>query len=319
MKSGSKYPLVLVSVLNWNAADKTIRCLDSLQKCQYPHKEIVVVDNHSGDDSIAQIKRSHPSVKIITTPENLGYAGGHAYSVNYAKSSGADLLWILNNDLTVFEDTLQELIIAFVLSGEECMLGSVSFSDLDKIPEMPVWTLGPAEEVLFDASVNLAANYETGGVCRDKKPLQVANLYGNSMLVPVSIIGKYGFIDCSFFMYAEENDYCFRLRQSGVKLYLIPASKVLHENGGTAKMHSAIKAAMRYYITRNTLIFYKRHRPDTYKSSIKFLSTYYALLPVRRFILGRNQQPFDLYEFCGFVDAILGRMGKRIKPEKYLH
>ncbi len=297
MKTRSKHPLVLVSVLNWNAADKTIRCLDSLQKCRYPHKEIVVVDNHSGDDSVAQIERSHPSVRVITTPENLGYAGGHVYSVNYAKSSGAHLLWILNNDLTVFEDTLQELITAYVLSGEECMLGSVSFSDLDKTPEMPVWTLGPAEEVLFDASVNLAANYETGGVCRDKKPLHVANLYGNSMLVP---------------------DYCFRLRQSGVKIYLVPASRVLHENGGTARKHSAIRAAMRYYIARNTLIFYKRHRPEAYESRIKYLSEYYALFLIRRFVFFKKEQPFDWYEFYGFTDAILGRMGKRIKPEKYL-
>ena len=101
---------ITVIVLNWNGAANTLRCLASLKAMAQPLPDILVVDNHSGDDSVTQILRVHPALTILQTGANLGFGGGCNAGIRHALTQGADYIWLLNNDTLVEADTLSAMV-----------------------------------------------------------------------------------------------------------------------------------------------------------------------------------------------------------------
>src|ERR1700690_1550925 len=89
-----------VVILNWNGKRETIACIESLQK-QEASFDIVMVDNGSEDNSPAAISKRFPTVTILETGQNLGYAGGNNVGIEVALRQGADLVLLLNNDTVV--------------------------------------------------------------------------------------------------------------------------------------------------------------------------------------------------------------------------
>ena len=76
MNTKNKYPLVSVIIPHYNGMDILSECLDSISKSTYSNIEIIVVDNNSADDSVQQLKEKYPSIKLLESAENLGFAGG---------------------------------------------------------------------------------------------------------------------------------------------------------------------------------------------------------------------------------------------------
>src|SRR5687768_4773928 len=101
-----RLPLVYISVLNWNAGEKTAQCIHSLTQLDYSDHRIIIVDNASQDNSVEYLHALFPEITIISSSENLGYAGGHRLAVEKAFAGGAELIWLLNNDLEVKADAL---------------------------------------------------------------------------------------------------------------------------------------------------------------------------------------------------------------------
>ena len=67
----SPLPSVAVIVLNWNGIDDTMECVESLLRVDYPHFEVVVVDNGSTLSPRARISAAFPTVTILETGLNL--------------------------------------------------------------------------------------------------------------------------------------------------------------------------------------------------------------------------------------------------------
>jgi GT2 family glycosyltransferase len=96
--------------LNWNGLLDTVQCLESIQRLKYENYEVVVVDNGSGDNSAAYLKKNYPWIVLIENVNNLGYAGGNGVGMRYAVANNADYLWLLNNDTVVHTDSLRNLV-----------------------------------------------------------------------------------------------------------------------------------------------------------------------------------------------------------------
>ena len=84
-----------IIIPHFNGTRILTECLDSLSKCTYKDVEILVVDNGSTDDSIDAVKKKYPTVEIITSDTNRGYAGGCNFG---AKSANGEYFLFLNND-----------------------------------------------------------------------------------------------------------------------------------------------------------------------------------------------------------------------------
>ena len=106
------FPAVLAVIINWNGRDDLIECLCSIKKLNYPKDklEILVVDNGSIDGSIKAVARSYPDISVILNNKNIGYVKAVNQGIKHGLNTNTDYIWIFNNDVTVKENTLWELI-----------------------------------------------------------------------------------------------------------------------------------------------------------------------------------------------------------------
>jgi len=103
-------PKVSCIVLNWNGWEDTLRCLAALEDTTYKNLQMIVVDNHSTDDSVERIKNAHPDTLVIEASANLGFAGGNNLGIRYALENGTEYVWLLNNDTVPAASALSELV-----------------------------------------------------------------------------------------------------------------------------------------------------------------------------------------------------------------
>lgn len=104
-------PLVSVIILNYHSPEATVRCVRHLLKQSVaPKIEILVVDNHSCDDSVGVFRnrfREFPSVRIIEAPRNLGFGGGCNLGARFARG---DYLLINNPDKLLEDHGIEKLV-----------------------------------------------------------------------------------------------------------------------------------------------------------------------------------------------------------------
>ena len=118
-----------IILLNWNGADDTIDCLESLTKAEGSFF-VVVVDNDSHDDSLERLKgwkQSHPELELhlVEEKENHGFAVGNNLGVRYASQFTPDYYMLLNNDTVVEPDFLKVLLEFQENNGEYDVLSPV--------------------------------------------------------------------------------------------------------------------------------------------------------------------------------------------------
>ena len=110
-----KESLVSIIVLNYNAGQLLLNCVDSLKKSTYTNLEIIVVDNISSDGSQTKCMEKFPDIKLIQNEKNLGYCGGNNIGIKEAKG---EFIVILNPDTIVEPKWINELISAYNEFGE---------------------------------------------------------------------------------------------------------------------------------------------------------------------------------------------------------
>jgi len=311
----SQDPVVYISILNWNHYKATIKCIETLETLVYDNYQIIVTDNGSTDKSVSAISDRFPNIILLETGENYGYAGGHEFAVNYAINQNADLVWILNNDLEVYSDTLTRLVEAWqdnhnAIYGSLPLNSDTSVLNDDTVVAFPrKYFEFPFRQKLF--VVRPFATY--GELFPNKKTKVVSSVSGSSILIPVSVIKDYGFMDTSYFLYNEEADYSFRLRQHGVSSYIVPSSVVLHKQGHSSSDNNALKNIVTYYQIRNQILFIKRHNSMIFIVSVIFRNAILMLM----FALFRGKSGLQKsgYIVRGLIDGLHNIRGKTLAPE----
>lgn len=318
--SGEK-PFVYISVLNWNKADNTIRCLESLETLDYPNHRILVVDNASVDDSVERIRAAFPDIEIIRSTDNLGYAAGNLLALKRMLEDGAELFWILNNDTTVESDTLKTLVEAYQRHGPG-LYGSVPIDTETETIGVSAWAIGAGNRPKYrqEQVVPWGASYSDFFV--DKNECMAANVSGSSLLIPRSIAKTYGFMDLSFFLYGEDIDYCFRLLKQGIPSYVVPRSVIKHTLRGSSSDNDRLLSVIYYYKVRNSLLVIKRYRGISAflkyagQLSVQHLRQQLALSKNQRRLILRS--PDRRYQWRAIWHATIGRTGKTIAPEDFV-
>lgn len=274
-------PRVFIVILNWNGRDDTLACLKSVQEVDYPNFKILVVDNGSSDDSVSAIREHHTPVEIIETGANLGFAGGNNVGIKRALALGADYVLLLNNDTEV--DT--QLLRAFIAAAKRHPnAGAMSariyyYSDPHRI-----WYAGgkwspdlrrfiQIGEGALDTGTEFSTEIETDYAC------------GCAFFVSAKRLRELGNLDDDFFLYFEETDWCYRARKAGYPSFFVPDAKVQHKV--SASFGGEKSPLLTYFITRNRLLWAKRHlafrqRWIVYTDSVRNLFRRYCSLPIKR-------------------------------------
>ena len=310
---------ILISLVNWCRYDDTIKCVKEIQKFYGKNVCISIVDNASPNDSAEQLSYALSDIRIVKTAENLGYAAGHLLNVNYAIDNGFDAVWILNSDVCLRENSLSALVDAWFRNGDN-IYGSITLS-CEK-PDIVAFGGGVAPQDSTDKFIY--NNYEREALeCIPSDSVrEVLSVEGSSMFIPLNIIKKYGFMKTDFFMYAEENDYCYRMRKFGVKSYVVRDSVIVHNSAASFNLEVDISWIMSYYRRRNYLRFMHEHYGW---SKFKMLNNYNKLISRIKFLClytvkksFRQKRLKDYWLLKAVYHSVFGKTGRTINPNDYL-
>ena len=244
---------ILISVLNYNNFESTKKCVLSILDCALNNIEIYIVDNNSPDNSCQKLKDFFKDLKVINSKSNNGYAAGHKIAVNYAIKNKFDFIWVLNNDLTVRQETLQKLLLAYDSFGTG-IYGSITLKSEN--PDIVNFGGGNTEDINKDFDYNAYEGCLLEEYYKKTKLRKVQSVEGSSMLIPLEVIKEHGFMREDFFMYGEETDYCYRLKKLNINSYIVPKSVVVHKGGEGLRNNKGLES---YYRRRNMLYFEKEH------------------------------------------------------------
>ncbi len=272
-------PLISVIVLNYNGLRFLEPCLSSLLCQNFEEFEIILVDNGSSDGSTNFIREHFPSVILVDTGKNMGFAGGTNAGIQAAKGR---FILTLNNDTVADIALLKEIQKPMLRDPDVGMCASKMLFPDGRIYStgISIFRSGAAvDRGIFEPDAGkFDCEEEVFGPCAG------AALYRRSMLDEI------GIFDEDFFLYMEDVDLAFRARLSGWKCRYVPTAQVIHEHGGTAGVNSDISV---YYGNRNLLWCTAKNFP---------VRIFLVCFP---WILGRNCADIPYYFLKGKGRAIL--------------
>jgi GT2 family glycosyltransferase len=269
------YPLVYIIIVNWNGWQDTINCLDSLEKVSYPNFETLVVDNGSLNDSVERIKLAFPGVQILELRENLGYSGGTNQGFRYVLDKGADYILTINNDVVVDPSFLGPMV--------ETMEKDAGIGALNpKIfylnhPEGNVfWAAGGKANLWLAASDNRGYNQVDTG--QFDQPTEVDFGTGCCLLASREALIRTGLLDAAYFIYFDDTDWSFRLRQKGLTVNYTPHARIWHAVSSSSKIRDMGSGTLSPFVhflhARNHLWFLRSH--TSYPQKIIAYPAYFA-------------------------------------------
>lgn len=251
---------VSVIIVNYNTCDLLRDCLASIP-VGFPSEmpEVVVVDNHSRDDSVAMVRAEFPEVKLVVNDRNRGFARANNLG---AREASGEYLFFFNSDAR-FTPGSGEAMIAFMDAHPDAGMASPQLRYPDGAPQhtaagqptvqgefLPRYVLR-----LFRPDVYYARDYGAG-----RAEVAVPGVVGAALLVRFAAARQVGFYDESFFFFFEETDWCRRMTRAGWKIYVVPGVDVIHLQGGTAKQ-VPIPVRLEYWRSRYT--YFRRHFSPT--------------------------------------------------------
>jgi len=242
---------VYAVVLNWNLALDTIECIKSLEAAGLPPGHIVLVDNGSTDNSLEQLVRAFDH-RIMYAPsaENLGFAGGTNLGISYASQAGAEWILLINNDTFVNSTFFRELANAVQARPHWSIISPMIMYASE--PDV-IWSLGDRRIGPTLLTRAILRNHRAP----DRLPPYLAtdSLNACAMLVHRKVFARIGGFDATYFMYAEDADFCWRARRAGFQMGVATRARMWHK---VSRSTGVYHPQSRYWRIRNQIRFYRR-------------------------------------------------------------
>ena len=286
---------LLAVVLNWNGGDDTLAALASLEGVA-----TICVDNGSDDGSDDRVAERFPDVELVRTGENLGFSGGNNVGIRRALERGADWVLLLNNDAV----------------ADAALAAALERAARDRpdagVLACKVFFAEPPDVLMYAGGrVNLRLGYwgrQDGFGERDDgsydTPKDVDRATGAAMAVSRAALERAGLLDEALFAYAEDAEWCIRIRKAGLAVVFAPEAKAWHV--GSASTGGLRSPTSLYYETRNMIVVAERHHrlPRGARSLRRAVVVGAHLLAVRN-LAGLQAV------LAGWRDARRGKLGRR--------
>ncbi|MCF7954336.1 MAG: glycosyltransferase family 2 protein [Phycisphaerae bacterium] len=249
-----------IIIVSWNVSDDLQACLSSLRDNPPSAAfEQILVDNNSSDATVETVKKNFPEVKIIENSENKGFATANNQGIGIA--TGQYVL-LLNPDTIVHPGALDTLIEFLDKNPDAGACGPKLIND-DGTIQASVRRFPTYRGVLYSHTVcRLLGLFRTPyrkWMMKDfryDKQTDVDQLMGAALMVRRSAIEKAGLLDSDFFMYFEEVDWCYRIKQAGWRLVFLPDAEITHLGG-----RSSSQVPLKRIMTLTSLLaFFRKHR-----------------------------------------------------------
>lgn len=221
-------PDVSIIIVNYNTYETTSQCIESIfRQTLDVDFEVILVDNASTDASRERFS-SDDRITCIFQDENLGF--GRANNAGLAKSNARNVLFLnpdtilINNAVKILSDFLDSNPSVGACGGNlysESLRPEFSFSRF--FPGIFSEMDGLFENIPSKVRFGKNANFNHTG-----KPLDVAYISGADLMVRKSTLDRIGAFNPKFFLYFEETELCWRIRNSGLRIMSVPDAKTIH-------------------------------------------------------------------------------------------
>jgi len=250
---------VSIIIVNWNTHDLLADCLNSVAATSGDlDLEIVVVDNASTDGSQAMVRQRFPHVRLIANAENVGFA--RANNQGLAACQGRYAL-LLNSDALLTTHALQAMLDLAESKPRAGMIGA-HLRNRDgsfQASHSPFPNLWQEFLILSGLGRLLYGRwYPSRGPEESRGPQVVDYVEGACLLVRRAAFEQVGGLDEGYFMFSEEVDWCYAMREKGWQVWYQPAARVIHLGGGSSRNRRP------------------QREGDLYRSRIRFVRKHYG-------------------------------------------
>ncbi len=272
--------IIIVNYRTFELTKNTIKSVINNTENSY---EIFVVDNNSMDGSYEKLKSffkneiSMGKVIFIANSSNQGFAVANNLAI---KESKGEFILLLNSDTLIKENSIDKCL-NYVKNQDK--VGAIGCKiilpngDLDKAckrsfpnPKNSFYKLFGFNRIKKNSNsndYNLDALDENG-------IYEVDSLVGAFMLVRRETINEIGLLDEDYFMYGEDIDWCYRIKDAGWKILYYGEAEIIHYKGASSKKQ---KSKLIYEFYRAMYLFYNKHYKNKYSFFTRF-SVYLGII-----------------------------------------
>lgn len=244
-----KAPLVSIITINYNTPEVTGAMLRSLSLLNYPNWEVIVVDNASPQYSSVYLKKEYPFITHITSPVNVGFAGGNNIGLHFAKG---EYVFLLNNDTEVTPGLVTHLV-EYLQQHPECGIACPKIKYYS-VPDTIQYAGGVGLHPLTSRSYDIGYLQKDNGQCNDTRKTDLPN--GAAMMIPARLLKQAGLMSEMFFLYYEELDWAARFKKAGYQIHYVGTAEVFHKESVSTGKNSPFKT---FYLYRNRLLYVRRN------------------------------------------------------------
>jgi GT2 family glycosyltransferase len=275
---------VLVSIVNYRTAERTINCVRSLlHHTQGNHQiRIVITDNHSGEHDAVMLRtfvnrqEYAPYCTLYEHGHNAGFAGGHHVGIESMMRIGCQprYLWILNSDTTMLNDCIDELV-RYMDAHTSVGLASPQLYNDDGTPHQtaeyfPTLMYKILGRGMVRVQGMLHGKHIAPLADEYTVPTRVQVVSGAAMFLRTEAYLTIHGLDTRYFLYCEEEDCALSLHTAGYSVMVVPSAKICH-TGSASTDTRALSIRREYYIS--LLLLYRKWFPSWHEIVLRrFLS-----------------------------------------------
>jgi GT2 family glycosyltransferase len=241
-----------IFLLNWNSSLDIEQSLENINKSLYKHYRIILIDNDSqANDKInlMQIYNKYKNdcdIHVVLNNKNYGYAGGNNQGYEYIQENQFDgNILILNPDVVIYNNTLKEMENALI----------------DDVGAVMTRTLSSDNSLMYDyIKLN---GFKQKWLTTTQNIIETDYVAGSCMLLKREVIDNIGLFDENFFMYWEEVDLSFRIKDVGFRLVSTTKTNITRQENSPERNINAV-----YYYIKNAFYIQSKYK---YVRSIDFI------------------------------------------------
>ena len=254
---------VSVIIVSYNVKRYVTHCIETVLCSDFiGEKEIIVVDNNSFDETSQYIRESFPDIKLIENHKNVGFGK----AVNHAaETATGEYLLILNPDTIIQENTISTFVNYLKTHSEVGLIGPKIINPdgtLQLTCKRSFPTLSVALPKLLGFSkifpqTKWAGKYNLTYLDPNKIH-SVDAVSGSCIFIRKTLFHEIDGFDEQFFLFGEDLDLCFRMKQKGHEIHYVPSTQILHYKGESVKF-APYDSRSAFY---NAMILFYKHRAN---------------------------------------------------------
>ncbi len=260
-------PGLSIIIVNYNCGPLLRECLEHLWPQLQPDWEVFVVDNASTDGSVDGLDQFFPRVQLLRNRRNAGYARANNQALRLAHGR---YILLLNPDVCIEPGALATSLNYLDAHPDVSILGPRIL--------LPNGRLDPPARRSFKTPATYL--YKMVGLSRlfPRHPLfgryylsfldemevtDVDAVVGAFLLIRRQVMERIGHLDERFFMYCEDEDWCWRAKQAGGRVVYHPGVVVHHRKGTSSARHPF---RMAYHWHRSLLLYHRKNIASRYSA-----------------------------------------------------